>query len=101
MNKRTFLKLFSAMVASPLAARVLAWASSDRLKNWAGNLEYGTDRVFTAQSLEQVRDYVKKQDKLKVLGTRHSFNNIADSRDNLLAMKAMDEVSLSIRRRVR
>src|SRR5450755_4110463 len=92
MNKRTFIKLLSAAIASPVVLRLLAWAGSDRLKNWAGNLEYSTDRLYAATSLEQVRDYVKKQDKLKVLGTRHCFNNIADSKDSFLSLKPMHEV---------
>ena len=92
VNKRTFIKLFAAMIASPVISPLFAWASSNKLKNWAGNLEYGTDRLYSANSLEQVRDYVKKQSKLKVLGTRHCFNNIADSTHNILSLKSMDEV---------
>jgi alditol oxidase len=92
MNKRTFIKLLSAAIASPVVLRLLALAGSEKLKNWAGNLEYSTDRVYAANSLEQVQDYVKKQDKLKVLGTRHCFNNIADSKDNFLSLKPMDEL---------
>lgn len=93
MNKRTFIRLFSALMASPAISPLLAWASNDKLKNWAGNLEYSTDRLYSANSLEQVRNYVKKQNKLKVLGTRHCFNNIADSTDNFLSLKPMDEVA--------
>src|SRR5450755_1418835 len=92
MKKRTFIKLLSATIASPVVLRLLAWAGSDRLKNWAGNLEYSTDRLYDATSLEQVRDYVRKQDKLKVLGTRHCFNNIADSKDSFLSLKPMHDV---------
>jgi xylitol oxidase len=92
MNKRTFIKLLAAMIASPVMLPLFGWASSHKLKNWAGNLEYGTDHLYSGNSLQQVRDYVKKQSKLKVLGTRHCFNNIADSTDNLLSLKSMDEV---------
>ncbi len=92
MNKRTFIKLFAAMIASPVISPLFAWAQSNKLKNWAGNLEYGTDHLYSANSLQRVRDYVKKQSKLKVLGTRHCFNNIADSMHNLLSLKSMDEV---------
>jgi xylitol oxidase len=92
MNKRTFLGLFSAAMASPVIAPLLAWASKDKLKNWAGNLEYSTDRLYSANLLEEVRSYVKKQSKLKVLGSRHCFNNIADSAHELLSLKSMDKV---------
>ena len=89
MNKRTFIRLFSALIASPVISPLLAWASKIKLKNWAGNLEYSTDRLYSANSLEQVQSYVKKQSKLKVLGTRHCFNNIADSTHNFLFLKSM------------
>src|SRR5690348_16682843 len=92
MTKRMFIKLLAATVASPLGFRWLAWDGGERLKNWAGNLDYSTDRLYTASSLEQVRSYVKKQNKLKVLGTRHCFNNIADSTDNFLSLRPLDKM---------
>jgi len=92
MNKRTFIKLFAAALASAPVMRLLAWAGQEKLRNWAGNIEYSTSRVQTSTSLAQVQDYVKTQPKLKVLGTRHCFNNIADSKDGFLSLKPMDEV---------
>ena len=92
MNKRTFIKLIAATLASPALMRALAWAGQERLKNWAGNIEYSTDRIQTASSLDQILDYVKTQNRFKVLGTRHCFNNIADSKDGFLSLKAMDNV---------
>ena len=92
MNKRTFIKLFAAALASAPVMRLLAWSGQEKLRNWAGNIEYSTDRVQTSTSLAQVQDYVKTQPKLKVLGTRHCFNNIADSKDGFLSLKPMDEV---------
>jgi alditol oxidase len=92
MNKRTFIRLFAALMASPVISPLVTWASNDKLKNWAGNLEYGTDRLYSANSLDEVRKYVRKQNKLKVLGTRHCFNNIADSVHSLLSLKSMDKV---------
>jgi len=92
VNKRTFLKLLSTLMAMPVVSPVLAWALGKKLKNWAGNFEYSTERLYSANSLQQVRDFVGKQAKLKVLGTRHCFNRIADSTDYLLSLKAMDEM---------
>lgn len=92
MDKRTFLKLSSALVTAPLVSPLLAWASRDKLKNWAGNLEYSTDRLHSANSLAEVQEFVKTQRKLKVLGTRHCFNDIADSTQRLLSLKPMDKV---------
>src|SRR5271155_415082 len=92
MNKRTFMKLLTAAMAVPSASRAFAWAAADKLKNWAGNIEYGTERLYPTSSLQQVRDYVKSESKLKVLGTRHSFNHIADSKDCFLSLQPMNEV---------
>ena len=92
MNKRTFFKLLATLVSNRAISPVFAWAAGERLTNWAGNLVYGTERSYSASSLQQVRDYVKRKSSLKVLGTRHCFNNIADSAHNLLSLKAMDEV---------
>ena len=95
MEKRIFLKIVSVLMATPILSRFLAWAAPEKLKNWAGNLEYGTDRLYSAGSVEQVREFVKAQAHLKVLGTRHCFNNIADSSDQFLSVQGMDkEVAL-------
>jgi alditol oxidase len=92
MNKRTFLKVLGATLASPAVLRVPAWAEEEKLKNWAGNIEYSTDHQQTAASITQVQEYVKTHPRLKALGTRHCFNNIADSKDGFLSLKTMDEV---------
>jgi len=92
MDKRFFLKLISAMMATPYISPLLTWAAGDKLKNWAGNIEYGTDRLYSADTLEQVQEFVKKQPRLKVLGTHHCFNHIADTTDIFLSVRPMDTV---------
>jgi hypothetical protein len=92
MNKRKFIEFVAAGMASPFLSSLLRAESEKELKNWAGNLEYGRNRLYPARSLEEVQSYVKKQRKMKVLGTRHCFNNIADSTNEFLSLKAMDDV---------
>ena len=91
VNKRTFLRLLSA-ISSPVIAPLSAGLAKQRLTNWAGNLVYGTDRLTEASSIDQIRSLLRSEDKVKVLGTRHCFNSIADSRYNLLSLKPMHEV---------
>ncbi len=80
-------------MASPILSPLLGAMPDDKLKNWSGNLEYGTERLYSAHSVEEVREFVAKQSKLKVLGTRHCFNTIANSTDYLLSLRpAMDKV---------
>ena len=92
MNKRFFLKVCSSLIGNHLLAPLLTWAIAAKLKNWAGNLEYSTENLYSAQTLDQVREFVKKQSILKVLGTRHCFNKIADSKRQFISLKEMDQV---------
>jgi xylitol oxidase len=92
VNKRTFLNLLSTAIGSPFIAALSTWAANPKLTNWAGNLSYGTDHLHEAASIEQIRSLLRTEDKVKVLGTRHCFNSIADSRHNLLSLKPMHEV---------
>jgi alditol oxidase len=92
MNKRAFLKLLSAAMSMPGISPILAWAGADKLKNWAGNVEYGTDHLYSATSVEQAQEFVRKHARLKVLGTRHCFNHISDSTDDFLSLRPMDKV---------
>jgi len=92
MDKRTFLKFLSGLLASPAITPLLAWAASDKLKNWAGNIQYSTQHLYAAHTLDQVRDFVKQQKSFKVLGSRHCFNRIADSKHQFLSLKTMEEV---------
>ena len=59
-------------------------------KNWAGNYEYSTTQVHYPQTVAQVQELVQQHDKLKVLGSRHSFNGIADSTTALVSLERLD-----------
>jgi xylitol oxidase len=48
------------------------------LTNWAGNVTFGTGTLHQPRSLEQLRALVVGNDRVRVLGTGHSFNRIAD-----------------------
>ncbi|GAC1429173.1 MAG: FAD-binding protein [Chitinophagaceae bacterium] len=92
MKKRTFIKLSSTLMTAPLFSPFVNLMPWEKLKNWAGNLEYSTDRLYAPASMDQVIELVKKYRKVKVLGTRHCFNIIADSKDNFISLKQMNKV---------
>jgi xylitol oxidase len=92
MNKRTFIKLSSGLAMAPFLSPFKALAFQDKLKNWAGNLQYSTANVYSPRSVEDVQQLVKKYDKVKALGSRHCFNDIADSRHRLISIKEMNKV---------
>jgi alditol oxidase len=97
MNKRTFLKLSATLLGGSSGSRLLGQtsdgpASGDKLTNWAGNYTYSTGNLHRLTSVEQVRTFVKQHDSLRVLGTRHCFNGIADSPHALISLTDMDRV---------
>jgi xylitol oxidase len=57
------------------------------LTNWAGNIRYQARRVHLPSSVAQVQDLVADADRIRAVGSGHSFNGIADS--------AGDQVSLA------
>jgi xylitol oxidase len=60
--------------------------------NWAGNITYSTDQVHYPESVEQVQETVRSLSKIKGLGSRHSFNTIADSPENLISLQYLNQV---------
>jgi xylitol oxidase len=83
MDKREFLKGTAAaaatMIVNPLtAAHALAEDTVPRT-NWSGNYHYSTSKVFQATTVTEVQDAVRSVTSVRALGTRHCFNDIADS----------------------
>jgi len=65
---------------------------TDRSTNWGGNISYSTARVHTPRSVEEVARLVTACVKPKALGTRHSFNRIADTSGDLICLADMNRV---------
>lgn len=47
--------------------------------NWAGNLTYGASALLEPASVDELRAAVASAPRVRALGTRHSFNRIADT----------------------
>jgi xylitol oxidase len=92
MKRKTFIAFSSALAASPLISPIKDLLPQERLKNWAGNFEFSTSNVLYPKTVGEVQQLVKKYDKIKVLGTRHCFNRIADSKHNLLSTRELNKV---------
>ncbi len=60
--------------------------------NWAGNYKYGASELYVPDSVEQIQEWVARSDKVKVLGTRHSFNGIADTDGSHLSLAKLNRV---------
>ncbi len=78
MDKREFLKGSGAVAGAMMIGGMEAMASVPRV-NWAGNFRYSTEKVFEPATVSEVQDAVRSVSGVRALGTRHSFNGIADS----------------------
>ena len=64
----------------------------DHPGNWAGNYFYRAARIHQPERVEEIQELVARSDKLKALGTRHSFNDIADSPGDLVSLEHFDQI---------
>src|SRR3954468_8031140 len=56
--------------------------------NWAGNHTYTAERLHRPSTLDEVREVVAAAPRIRVLGSRHSFNAIADAPE-LISLDAL------------
>jgi xylitol oxidase len=61
-------------------------------RNWAGNYTYRAAQIHAPETVEQVQELVSRAHKVKALGTRHSFNDIADSPGELISLEHFDKI---------
>lgn len=61
-------------------------------QNWAGNYTYTAARLHAPKTIEQLQELVRAASKLRVLGSRHSFNDIADSPEDLISLECFDQI---------
>lgn len=93
MDKRTFLRTTTAFAAGSLFSGVSGCSpSKETLTNWSGNLKYSTDQVHYPSTAKEARDLVNRLPNLRALGSQHSFNTIADSRENLVSTKHLNKI---------
>lgn len=64
----------------------------DNQTNWAGNYSYRAARLHHPTTVEQVQELVSHASKVRVLGSRHSFNGIADSPEDLISLEHLNQV---------
>ena len=98
MDKREFLKASGGFVAASMMGGAFGEQhpepNTTPRTNWAGNLTFSTENLHMPSSIEEVQQVVKRCAKLRALGTRHSFNAIADSRQNQISLKNFNHVTL-------
>lgn len=95
MNKREFLKTSGAIMAGSMVSHIVpAQEPEEPRENWAGNLTYSTDQLHVPATNDELQQVVKRCARLRALGTRHSFNTIADSTENQISLKKFDSIEI-------
>ncbi|MCU0469952.1 MAG: FAD-binding protein [Arcicella sp.] len=93
MKKRTFLKATSLLTVGAMFPQLISCKEKAAPRtNWAGNLTYSTDNVFTPKTVEELQETIKKCKKGRGLGTKHCFNKIADSTENQISTAEFNKV---------
>ncbi|MET1086130.1 MAG: FAD-binding protein [Arthrobacter sp.] len=59
-------------------------------RNWAGNYGYRAQRMARPASLAELQRVVAGAGKIRALGSRHSFNDIADTAGTLVVLDRLD-----------
>jgi alditol oxidase len=98
MDKRDFLKGSAATAAAMMMAtfsesRAFAADTVPRT-NWSGNYHYSTNKVFQPATVAEIQDAVRSVAGVRALGTRHSFNGIADSQIAQISTLKLKDVTL-------
>lgn len=92
IDRRAFLKCVPVGLGAVSKAKTL-FAQQDAAQfNWAGNVRYGTNRLLNIESVDQLQEFVKKQNSLKALGSRHCFSRIADNAHQLISFRSMNRM---------
>src|SRR5690349_10174498 len=96
MKKRTFLKLSTAAITgaalSPIISCTPDKPASEIPKNWAGNLSYHAKDIVEPLTVEEVQQALAQNANVRVLGTRHCFNTIADTEATLLSTAKLNKI---------
>ncbi|QJC50600.1 FAD-binding protein [Paenibacillus albicereus] len=61
-------------------------------RNWAGNYTYGAAELLVPESVEEAREQVARSSRIKALGSRHSFNGIADTAGSLISLEKLNRI---------
>jgi xylitol oxidase len=66
-------------------------------ETWSGTYEFSAPRLVEARSIEEVRTVVATEEHVRALGTRHSFNDLADTEGALVTVTNIDpDIRISV-----
>ena len=60
--------------------------------NWAGNIAFSPKHWLAPGSIAALQDAIAAHRKVRIAGSRHSFNNIVDSPETILSTENLNRV---------
>jgi xylitol oxidase len=96
MDKRQFLKTSGAFATTALLP---GFSAAEQKKmtprtNWSANLTYHTQNLFEPATVAELQQVVKDHPSIRPLGTRHSFNGLADSTQAQVALTHFNNITI-------
>ena len=58
--------------------------------NWSQYVAFGANAAHFPRTVAEVQDVVRRSDKIRAVGARHSFNHIADTPGALISLRALE-----------
>lgn len=65
--------------------------SSAQRFNWAGNITFGAGALCRPSTVTELQELVAAHDTVRAVGTRHSFNDIADTPGAQVCLDALEQ----------
>ena len=62
------------------------------MENWAGNITYSAARVLAPRTVDEAQELIARSDRIRPLGTRHSFSRVADTDGTLLSTEHLNRI---------
>ena len=60
-------------------------------QNWSGHVPYGATHYHSPHSIDQLQSIVAAANKMRVVGARHSFNEIHDCPEAIISLDNLDK----------
>jgi xylitol oxidase len=98
MKRKEFIKTSATAIVGGIVLPYIACSPKKKTvedavrKNWAGNYAYKATNLYEPTTVTEVQELVKKLNNQKALGSRHCFNDIADSPGSQVSVRKMDKL---------
>ena len=88
--------LLAALTLSSETLAVESQSKSSGLWNWSKNIEFTARHRDTPSTVDELAALVRDSRRVKVVGTTHSFNDIADTEGTQVSLEKMTDIQVDV-----